>query len=123
MGKQAKQDALKWVETLTPIPQPNGTISYQETVGHITIPGKTFINETYAKNIHNKELAEIMETATHAKEWIPKATLVKENEPGIHHPYPFNVYEVEWQGRFIQFKTKCLPGEPLYTMRFIKKKN
>ena len=120
LGKQAKEKALKWVETLPQVTQPNGTISYQKVIGHITLPGKTFINETYSKNLHNKELCDVLEAATHAEEWIPRARLIIKNEIGKHHPYSFNVYEVEYNGRIIQFKTKCIPGEPIYTMKLKK---
>ncbi len=117
--KLAKQNAISWIENnFNTVIQPNGTSSYQETINGITVT-KTFINETFAKNIHNKSLEEIMELTTDVREWVPKGKLVRIEE-GRHHPYPFKVYEVEYKGKVIEYKTKDIEGEPLYTMRIKK---
>ena len=49
---------------------------------------------------------------------MPKAEFVR-TEPGRHHSYPFNVYQVEYKGHRIEFKTKITDAEYLYTMRLL----
>lgn len=117
-GRLAKTRAQEWIQTLPTVKQPNGTYSHQIIVGNITVSGTAFINETYAKNLRNKQLPEIMDCATHAIEWLPNATFIRDEE-GKHHNYKFNVYHVRYNGHNIEFKTKKIPGEPIYTMRFI----
>ena len=120
VSKKAKIKALSWIEENFPqVDMPNGSKSYQKNIGGITI-SKTFINETFAKNIHNKQLSSLMKIATEIEEWLPKAGTPIRIEDGKHHACKFKVYTVEYKGKKIEFKTMDKEGEPIYTMRFIK---
>ena len=81
--------------------------------------GKTFFTEMMHKNKNNKELPDVVEAATHFKEWIPAAAHQK-IEDGYDHDFKFSVYTVEWNGRTIEFKCKITDGELIYNMRFLK---
>lgn len=80
------------------------------------IVNKKFLTESYSKNIRNARLTETIQTAFKVKEWLPKGTFLRK-EPGKHHDCFFNVYQVEYDGKKIEFKTKLTDGEILYTMR------
>lgn len=93
------------------------TIITNNETGDNLIVGKTFFNETYAKNQYNRFLAETMRLATEFNEWLPDASYIG-NEAGVHHTHPFRVYEVVYQGVRIVCKAKELPdGLYVYTMR------
>lgn len=77
---------------------------------------KKFLDETFAKNLHNCRLAETMEVATHFKEWIPYARFIR-TEEGIHHPYSFSVYHTSYNGVNIEFKAK--DDGCVYMMHFL----
>lgn len=83
------------------------------------IVNKNFLTETYSKNIKNSRLPETIKTALNVKEWLPNGTFVRK-EPGNHHNCFFNVYQAEYDGKKIEFKTKLTEGEILYTMRLLK---
>ena len=73
--------------------------------GTVLIVHRRFLDETFAKNIHNNRLAETMEAATHFEEWIPCAKF-RRKENGIHHPCSFLVYLAFYKGMSIEFKVK-----------------
>ena len=87
-----------------------------ENNGDQLIVNKPFFNETFAKNIRNKRLAETMELATRFVDWLPTATRTR-TEPGRHHPYYFIVYEATIGGVTVECKVKDLPEKTVYTMR------
>lgn len=59
-----------------------------------------------------------MKIATEYKKWMNDAKFVR-TETGRHHPCNFNVYNVQYQGQIIEFKTMVTSEENLYTMRII----
>jgi hypothetical protein len=83
------------------------------------IVNKKFLSETYSKNIKNPRLPDTIKTALDVKNWISGATFVRK-EAGKHHDCFFNVYQAEYNGKKIEFKTKLTDGEILYTMRLLK---
>jgi len=117
--KQYKDNAVRAFENkATEVQMPNGTTAKQLIVNGRTI-GLRFFNETFAKNLHNKELPLVMKFASEVDIWIGRGQLF-DKEKGLHHACDFNVYKVEYKGRTIIYKTMDLPGEPIYTMRLQK---
>lgn len=84
---------------------------------HIGI-SKRFFNETAAKNKRNADIVHVMKIATEYRTWMKKAIFVR-SEIGRHHPCTFNVYNVQYQGQILEFKTMVTIEENLYTMRLI----
>lgn len=84
---------------------------------HIGI-SRRFFNETAAKNKRNPDIVHVMKIATEYKKWMNDAKFVR-TEAGRHHPCNFNVYNVQYQGQIIEFKTMVTSEENLYTMRII----
>ncbi|MCQ2359966.1 MAG: minor capsid protein [Paludibacteraceae bacterium] len=122
-GKQAKQEALEWAEKELPIVELNGKKARRLTLttkdNHSIHIGKKFITETFAKSIKGgKSIVEEMKLVTQVKQWLPKATKVRE-EAGKHHPFNFSVYSVTFNGYTIEFKTKLTDGEILYIMKIL----
>lgn len=80
--------------------------------------GKQFFTETAAKAMRDSEVTHVLKTATEFEQWLPNAirTII---EQGIHHPFNFSVYQVEYKGQIIEFKCKMTDGEILYMMKFI----
>ena len=117
--KQYKDKAVKAFENkATDVQMPNGTTAKQLIVNGCTI-GRRFFNETFAKNLHNKELPLVMRFASEVEKWIGKGQRI-DKEKGRHHACNFKVYKVKYKGRTIIYKTMDLPGEPIYTMRLQK---
>ena len=117
--KQYKDKAVKAFENkATDVQMPNGTTTKQLIVNGCTI-GRRFFNETFAKNLHNKELPLVMRFASEVEKWIGKGQRI-DKEKGRHHACNFKVYKVKYKGRTIIYKTMDLPGEPIYTMRLQK---
>lgn|GEM_PF-4451184 len=81
---------------------------------------KKFFNETFAKNIHNRRLAETMDLALHFEEWMPQATIASPPEVGRHHACSFFVYRATHNGTNIMFKVKDNGNGNVYTMRIIQ---
>lgn len=79
---------------------------------------KDFFSETFAKNMRNRQLVETMELAMKFEEWIPNATYVGP-EAGRHHPYPFHVYNAQYNGVDIKFIVKGNGTDNVYMMRII----
>ena len=77
---------------------------------------RRFLDETFAKNLHNSRLAETMGIAKHFEEWIPCAKF-RRKESGIHHPCSFLVYHASYNGADIEFKAK--DDGNVYTMRLL----
>lgn len=77
---------------------------------------RRFLDETFAKNLHNNHLAETMEAAKHFEEWIPCAKF-RRKESGKHHPCSFLVYHSSYKGISIEFKVK--DDGSVYTMRLL----
>lgn len=83
------------------------------------IMNKKFLTETYSKNINNSHLPDTIQVALNIKDWLPNGKFVRK-EQGKHHDCFFNVYQAEYNGKKIEFKTKLTDGEILYTMRLLK---
>lgn len=83
------------------------------------IMNKKFLTETYSKNINNSHLPDTIQVALNIKDWLPSGKFVRK-EQGKHHDCFFNVYQAEYNGKKIEFKTKLTDGEILYTMRLLK---
>lgn len=83
------------------------------------IMNKKFLTETYSKNINNSHLPDTIQVALNIKDWLPNGKFVRK-EQGKHHDCFFNVYQAEYKGKKIEFKTKLTDGEILYTMRLLK---
>lgn len=77
---------------------------------------RKFLDETFAKNLHNNQLAETMKVAKHFEEWIPCAKF-KRKETGIHHSCSFLVYLAFYKGMSIEFKVK--DDGSVYMMRLL----
>lgn len=122
--KRIKSDCEKFINTLPSITI-GSEISHQKVIatanGDKIRVGKTFFNETFSKNIHNKQLEEIMNLAMDFEKWMPNLPKGR-IEKGIHHDFNFMAYEIKYNGYEIVFKTKLTEGQIAYTMR-IKKRN
>ena len=117
--KQYKDKAVRAFENkATDVQMPNGTTAKQLIANGCTI-GRRFFNETFAKNLHNKELPLVMRFASEVEKWIGKGQRI-DKEKGRHHACNFKVYKVKYKGRTIIYKTMDLPDEPIYTMRLQK---
>ncbi|MBP3405358.1 MAG: hypothetical protein J6N18_04590, partial [Kiritimatiellae bacterium] len=79
---------------------------------------KKFLSETFAKSKNSRRLAETMRLATEVNEWIGNARYIR-TEPGRHHDFNFNVYEVEVAGQRIELKAKATEGLILYLMKLL----
>lgn len=77
---------------------------------------RRFLDETFAKNLHNIRLHETMEAAKHFGEWIPCAKS-RLKESGKHHPCSFLVYRSSYKGISIEFKVK--DDGSVYMMRLL----
>lgn len=122
---EAKDKALEWLRIHLPkVKQPNGTVSYSETIaidatGDLITIGQNFITETFSKAKGKRRAAETMELTTKVHEWLPNAICVNHDEPGIHHSFSFKVYESEYNGIKIQFKAKKTDGLILHILKLI----
>ena len=118
-----KRNYEEFVKTLPEV-KIGDSISHQKDVttadGEIIRVGKTFFNETFAKNIHNKQLKETIDLAIDFENWMPR---LKDGiiENGIDHDFKFKAYEINHNGYDIVFKTKLTEGIIAYTMRIKKK--
>ena len=83
------------------------------------IVNRKFFGETFTKGNRrdNRRLAEQMELATRINDWLPQATYIR-TEAGLHHPYPFDVFEATIAGVTIECKVAMKhTGAYAYTMR------
>ena len=88
-----------------------------ESTGIELILRKNFFEETFAKNIKNRRIAETMFLATKINEWLPKAACTKRYEPGKHHDFTFAEFRATYNGINIICKAKNTEGCILYSMR------
>jgi hypothetical protein len=121
---EIKNRTREWVDKNLPEVKIDGTIAKRlivenESINDKIIVNKQFFNETFAKNIRNKKLSEVMDLATHVKEWLPSASFV-ENEDGLHHDYQFKVFTTSYNGVNIECKAKVTDGIYIYNMRILK---
>ena len=78
---------------------------------------RNFFEETFAKNNRNRLLAKTMDIALKTPEWLPGAEYVR-TEAGIHHPYPFDVYEATIDGVDVECKVAMkFSGASIFMMR------
>ena len=122
--EEVRNATLTWANIHLPkVTLPNGQIASRVTLttsqNYKIIVGKTSINETFAKNLHNKKLAHTMEAITKVGEWLPDAVYLR-YEDGEHHKFGFEVFEADWNGQKIEFKAKATEGLILYNVRLIK---
>lgn len=112
----------QWCEKHLPTVTVDGCMAKRKIIrtknGDEIIVGKKFFSETFAKNIHNKQLAKTIDLATEFEKWIPLLHSPIE-EPGIDHNFPFNAYRITYKGYNIEFKAKLTAGEIAYTMRIL----
>lgn len=125
--RELNRKVIGWADTnLDAIRLPNSPASESPTKrtyvdsadGHSIGIGKVFFSEMMHKNKRNPRLPDIVEASMHFREWVSQATRITV-ESGIHHPFDFSVYRVNWNGRDIEFKCKLTDGELLYNMTFI----
>lgn len=115
-----REKTTEWAEKHLPVVDlPNGQKAQRLVVdnnGDSLVVNKKFFSETFAKNIHNKRLAETMVLATKVELWLPSA--IKTGiEKGMHHKCDFWVYEATYDGVQIQCKVKDQKEKMVYTMR------
>ena len=120
--REIRESVNHWADThLDPAVTPSGEekfikVTVVENGAELKVNRQTF-NETFAKNIRNRRLAETMNLTIHFEEWMPSATLVNPAEPGIHHSCTFSVYIATHNGVTIEFKVKNNENKNVYTMR------
>lgn len=121
--KSISTAAMTWADKHLPrVTMADGSEAARLTVstenGDVLHIGKKFFSETFAKSKNSRRLAETMRLATEVNEWIGNARYIR-TEPGRHHDFNFNVYEVEVAGQRIELKAKATEGLILYLMKLL----
>lgn len=127
-NRQQKQNTIHniyetWTNNHLPRVREDGCEVFQKQVttasGDTVKVRKKFFNETFAKNIRNRELAKVIRLAIEFEQWMPRMQHVR-TEAGIHHPCDFRVYTVEHKGNTLEVKAKVVAqGTLVYTMCII----